>query len=309
MQKFKSVKPLVKKRRKLRMVNESSSNDDETATLISKLHIDKKYHKTQEPESKRDSTTDIDPVPQEPHSQSESADIHTTRTIPDNAQGGTTANPYRSNPDTTSHPDSEVVESLKKHSRVVFVKPIIALLMDAPAADEKSLPHMDPDKAYTTDEDISNDDDANAQILQQPELTNILKGIHSSVDGAKKINEGIKSSMDARLVSLEAKVDGLDTKLDVILSLSLSHTHTRAHTHTQSVDVKKGEKASSTKCTPELILRNDDNKAGNDGGKENETSDVTRVDVAMNTVRYGNANNYCEKPHICLYNNIFKPLQ
>ncbi|KAK1360911.1 hypothetical protein POM88_045385 [Heracleum sosnowskyi] len=74
-----------------------------------------------------------------------------------------------------------------------------------------------------------------------------------------------QTSINSRIDSLDSKVADIQTSLALILNL-LSNS-----------DVKKGEKVSSTKCTPDLVLRNNDEDTGNDGGDkvlQGETSDT-----------------------------------
>ncbi|KAK1372473.1 hypothetical protein POM88_028666 [Heracleum sosnowskyi] len=75
-----------------------------------------------------------------------------------------------------------------------------------------------------------------------------------------------QTSINRRIDSLDTKVTDIQTSLALILNI-LSNT-----------DVKKGEKVSQTKCTPDLVLRNndDDDHTGNDGDKilQGETSDA-----------------------------------
>ncbi|KAK1396706.1 hypothetical protein POM88_006569 [Heracleum sosnowskyi] len=79
------------------------------------------------------------------------------------------------------------------------------------------------------------------------------------------INE--QSSINSRIDSLDTKVTDIQTYLALILNLL------------SNIDVKKGEKVIQKKCTPDLLLRNndDDDHTGNDGDDkvlQGETSDV-----------------------------------
>ncbi|KAK1392039.1 hypothetical protein POM88_011095 [Heracleum sosnowskyi] len=64
-----------------------------------------------------------------------------------------------------------------------------------------------------------------------------------------------QTSINRRIDSLDTKVTDIQTSLALILNIL------------SNADVKKGEKVSQTKCTPGLVLRNnDDDNTGNDGG-------------------------------------------
>ncbi|KAK1360969.1 hypothetical protein POM88_045443 [Heracleum sosnowskyi] len=85
-----------------------------------------------------------------------------------------------------------------------------------------------------------------------------------------------QSHIHNRIDSLESKVTDIQASLSLILNL-LSNS-----------DVKKGEKVSQTKCTPELVLRrnNDDDKTGNDGDDivfQRETSDAAVMKSTIQT--------------------------
>ncbi|KAK1387713.1 hypothetical protein POM88_015891 [Heracleum sosnowskyi] len=85
-----------------------------------------------------------------------------------------------------------------------------------------------------------------------------------------------QSSINNRIASLDSKVTDIQTSLALILNI-LSNT-----------DVKKGEKVSHTKCTPDLVLRNndDDDHTGNDGGDkilQGETSDAAVMKSTIQT--------------------------
>ncbi|KAK1396951.1 hypothetical protein POM88_006814 [Heracleum sosnowskyi] len=74
-----------------------------------------------------------------------------------------------------------------------------------------------------------------------------------------------QNSINSIIDSLDSKVTDIQTSLALILNLL------------SNADVKKGEKLSSTKCTPDLVLRNNDDDTGNDGGDkvlQGETSDA-----------------------------------
>ncbi|KAK1390006.1 hypothetical protein POM88_018184 [Heracleum sosnowskyi] len=74
-----------------------------------------------------------------------------------------------------------------------------------------------------------------------------------------------QTSINSRIDSLDSKVTDIQTSLALILNIL------------SNADVKKGEKVSSTKCTPDLVLRNNDDDTGNDGGDkvlQGETSDA-----------------------------------
>ena len=62
-----------------------------------------------------------------------------------------------------------------------------------------------------------------------------------------------QQEMSQHLISLDTRVTGIESSLQQIISLL------------SSTDVKKGEKEETTKCTPDLQLRKDDNSR-NDGG-------------------------------------------
>ncbi|KAK1380057.1 hypothetical protein POM88_026801 [Heracleum sosnowskyi] len=83
-----------------------------------------------------------------------------------------------------------------------------------------------------------------------------------------------QSSINNRIDSLDTKVTDIQTSLALILNI-LSNT-----------DVKKGEKVSQTKCTPDLVLRNNDDNTGNDGGDkilQGETSDAAVMKSTIQT--------------------------
>ncbi|KAK1401566.1 hypothetical protein POM88_001171 [Heracleum sosnowskyi] len=81
-----------------------------------------------------------------------------------------------------------------------------------------------------------------------------------------------QTSINQRIDSLDTKVTEIQASLSLILQL-LSNP-----------DVKKGEKVIQTKCTPDLVLRNNDDDTGDDGGDkaiQGETSDA----VVMKTIQ------------------------
>ena len=75
----------------------------------------------------------------------------------------------------------------------------------------------------------------------------------NTLSGEIKDIVSTQQAMSQHLISLDTRVTGIESSLQQIISL-LSGT-----------DVKKGEKEETTKCTPDLQLRKDDN-SGNDGG-------------------------------------------
>lgn len=83
--------------------------------------------------------------------------------------------------------------------------------------------------------------------------------------------ESKKSAFVTNMGSLDVKVDGLDTKLDVIISLSLL----------QNADVKRWEKVTLIKCKPKQVLRKDDEDTGGDENKA--------IDKATGTSKISNA--------------------
>ena len=83
-----------------------------------------------------------------------------------------------------------------------------------------------------------------------------------------------QSSINNRIDSLDTKVTDIQTSLALILDL-LSNN-----------DVKKGEKVSQTKCTPDLVLRNYDDDTGDDGSDkviQGETSDAVVLKSTIQT--------------------------
>ncbi|KAK1379443.1 hypothetical protein POM88_026187 [Heracleum sosnowskyi] len=83
-----------------------------------------------------------------------------------------------------------------------------------------------------------------------------------------------QSSIHSKIDSLDSKVSDIQTSLALILNI-LSNP-----------DVKMGEKVSQTKCTPNLLLRNNDDDTGNDGGDkvlQGETSDAAVVKSTIQT--------------------------
>ncbi|KAK1372305.1 hypothetical protein POM88_028498 [Heracleum sosnowskyi] len=81
-----------------------------------------------------------------------------------------------------------------------------------------------------------------------------------------------QTSINQRIDSLDTKVTEIQASLSLILQL-LSNPN-----------VKKGEKVIQTKCTPDLVLRNNDDDTGDDGGDkviQGETSDA----VVMKTIQ------------------------
>ncbi|KAK1371186.1 hypothetical protein POM88_037278 [Heracleum sosnowskyi] len=81
-----------------------------------------------------------------------------------------------------------------------------------------------------------------------------------------------QTSINQRIDSLDTKVTEIQASFSLILQL-LSNP-----------DVKKGEKVIQTKCTPDLVLRNNDDDTGDDGGDkaiQGETSDA----VVMKTIQ------------------------
>ncbi|KAK1387901.1 hypothetical protein POM88_016079 [Heracleum sosnowskyi] len=85
-----------------------------------------------------------------------------------------------------------------------------------------------------------------------------------------------QSSINSKIDSLDSKVTSIEASLSLILSL-LSNP-----------DTKKGEKVVQSKCTPDLVLRKDDDNAGNDGDdmvKKGETSDAAMVKSSRQTTQ------------------------
>ncbi|KAK1364445.1 hypothetical protein POM88_040006 [Heracleum sosnowskyi] len=83
-----------------------------------------------------------------------------------------------------------------------------------------------------------------------------------------------QTSINQRIDSLDTKVTEIQASLSLILKL-LSNP-----------DVKKGEKVIQTKCTPDLVLRNNDDDTGDDGGdkvKQGETSDTAVLKSTIQT--------------------------
>ncbi|KAK1368040.1 hypothetical protein POM88_034132 [Heracleum sosnowskyi] len=83
-----------------------------------------------------------------------------------------------------------------------------------------------------------------------------------------------QTSINRRIDSLDTKVTNIQASLSLILNL-LSNP-----------DVKKGEKVSRTKCTPDLVLRNNDDDTGDDGSDkviQGETSDAVVMKSTIQT--------------------------
>ncbi|KAK1380079.1 hypothetical protein POM88_026823 [Heracleum sosnowskyi] len=83
-----------------------------------------------------------------------------------------------------------------------------------------------------------------------------------------------QTSIKQRIDSLDTKVTEIQASLSLILQL-LSNP-----------DVKKGEKVIQTKCTPDLVLRNNDDDTGDDGGDkaiQGETSDTAVLKSTIQT--------------------------
>ncbi|KAK1372772.1 hypothetical protein POM88_028965 [Heracleum sosnowskyi] len=83
-----------------------------------------------------------------------------------------------------------------------------------------------------------------------------------------------QTSINQRIDSLDTKVTEIQASLSLILQL-LSNP-----------DVKKGEKVIQTKCTPDLVLRNNDDDTGDDGGDkviQGETSDAAVLKSTIQT--------------------------
>ncbi|KAK1372218.1 hypothetical protein POM88_028411 [Heracleum sosnowskyi] len=83
-----------------------------------------------------------------------------------------------------------------------------------------------------------------------------------------------QTSINRRIDSLDTKVTDIQASLSLILNL-LSNP-----------DVKKGEKVSQTKCTPDLVLRNNDYDTGDDGCDkvvQGETSDAAVMKSTIQT--------------------------
>ncbi|KAK1402414.1 hypothetical protein POM88_002019 [Heracleum sosnowskyi] len=83
-----------------------------------------------------------------------------------------------------------------------------------------------------------------------------------------------QTSINQRIDSLDTKVTDIQASLSLILNL-LSNS-----------DVKKGEKVSRTKCTPDLVLRNNDDDTGDDGSDkviQGETSDAAVLKSTIQT--------------------------
>ncbi|KAK1367763.1 hypothetical protein POM88_033855 [Heracleum sosnowskyi] len=83
-----------------------------------------------------------------------------------------------------------------------------------------------------------------------------------------------QTSINRRIDSLDTKVTDIQASLSLILNL-LSNP-----------DVKKGEKVSQTKCTPDLVLRNNDEDTGDDGSDkviQGETSDTAVMKSTIQT--------------------------
>ncbi|KAK1351406.1 hypothetical protein POM88_054379 [Heracleum sosnowskyi] len=83
-----------------------------------------------------------------------------------------------------------------------------------------------------------------------------------------------QTSINRRIDSLDTKVTDIQASLSLILNL-LSNPY-----------VKKGEKVSRTKCTPDLVLRNNDDDTGDDGSDkviQGETSDAAVMKSIIQT--------------------------
>ncbi|KAK1360233.1 hypothetical protein POM88_044707 [Heracleum sosnowskyi] len=80
--------------------------------------------------------------------------------------------------------------------------------------------------------------------------------------------------INRRIDSLDTKVTDIQASLSLILNLW------------SNPDVKKGEKVSQTKCTPDLVLRNNDDDTGDDGCDkviQGETSDAAVMKSTIQT--------------------------
>ncbi|KAK1394509.1 hypothetical protein POM88_013565 [Heracleum sosnowskyi] len=83
-----------------------------------------------------------------------------------------------------------------------------------------------------------------------------------------------QTSITQRIDSLDTKVTEIQASLSLILQLL------------SNLDVKKGEKVIQTKCTPDLVLRNNDDDTGDDGGNkviQGETSDAAVLKSTIQT--------------------------
>ncbi|KAK1387431.1 hypothetical protein POM88_015609 [Heracleum sosnowskyi] len=100
-----------------------------------------------------------------------------------------------------------------------------------------------------------------------------------------RVVESQVKSVVSEQTSINQRIDSLDTKvIDIQASLSLI-LHLLSNP-----DVKKGEKVSQTKYTPDLVLRNndDDDHTGDDGGDkviQGETSDAAVLKSTIQTSR------------------------
>ncbi|KAK1357004.1 hypothetical protein POM88_050260 [Heracleum sosnowskyi] len=96
-----------------------------------------------------------------------------------------------------------------------------------------------------------------------------------------RVVESQVKSVVSEQTSINQRIDSLDTKVtDIQASISLI-LHLLSNP-----DVKKGEKVSRTKCTPDLVLRNNDDDTGNDGGDkviQGETSDAAVLKSTIQT--------------------------
>lgn len=87
--------------------------------------------------------------------------------------------------------------------------------------------------------------------------------------------QAAKTFINTRLDTLETKVTGIESSLELLISLLIDH------------DVKKGEKVEKTKCTPDLVFRKDDDNSGNDGdARDRETSDAARISSSRMQSKY-----------------------
>ncbi|KAK1358971.1 hypothetical protein POM88_043445 [Heracleum sosnowskyi] len=154
--------------------------------------------------------------------------------------------------------------------------------------------------AYKAVKSIENQDLKNhlkATTLLSKSLKSEIDSIKSSTDKVRtdifnnftkvptafqlRVVESQVKSVVSEQTSINRRIDSLDTKVtDIQASLSLILNLL------SNPDVKKGEKVSRTKCTPDLVLRNNDDDTRDDGSDkviQGETSDAVAMKSTIQT--------------------------
>ncbi|KAK1355275.1 hypothetical protein POM88_048531 [Heracleum sosnowskyi] len=266
---------------------------------------------TQEPLTQSVDAASEPQAPQEPLVANTDASILNPDGVHPDASGAPDAEPILIQPLRSRPMDHPVTDSQDKMKGIAIPDPDVTHSTDDSDDDEnrKEKEHL----ATTLKISLGTNFGSSMKSIENPDLKNHLitttllsKSLKSDIDFIKNSTElvtndisqnftKVPTTFQLRVVesqvksviseqtSINRRIDSLDTKVtDIQASLSLILNLL------SNPDVKKGEKVSQTKCTPDLVLRNndDDDDTGDDGCDkviQGETSDVAVMKSTIQT--------------------------